>query len=604
MIAESLPGTISYEKARAKIRRGLGQLTTNPRHAEQVISHIQKFGKRDRKSFNRNTSHDTTSTKKISQPERSRYANELVHRALREKMCCTCPSNQREEQIQREHPTCLLLQPPNQQATSNSLAQFDMLFSSKQFWNGPNLGHWQDIKLLVPNSNHQPNRRRARFADADDPGEDHHPDVTCSKSPQRVDDGHFCSLIEQVANWRLCLSIKDGDLLHYLESPKQILKHVPGMPLARILGNYHLTARMKLVLAYIIAYSVWQYYDSDWMKTKWTSETIQFMRESNTSGDQGKLFTWKPYLSVHLNDADPECYEYDNVVGMVHAYPRIRALGIMLVEIGLGFALPKDEQPSQPLAAKLNSELLKAFHYTKDEKRWKDFDYPDYMTAVRHCLEPDTFNEAPCVEGSSTREWKEGLKQRRNILYDKVVFPLEDLLQGTKWMEDFTKIAPLDTPLGATASPEHTLSPGVIEQRQTPAPKKQRTRSEKAASKWMSRLECLNRELAQVAPAVGLREPTRRVRIAILDTGYHDNAPFFFLPDVRSRLKGWKDWVGGSDRHEDLHGHGTHLVSLVMKCAPEADIYVARVSKSPSELLDSSDNVAEVCLGNQCTCID
>lgn len=494
--------------------------------------------------------------------------------------------------MQREHLVCLLLQPPAQQASINSLVQFDMLFSSTPFWNKAQLSHWQDIQLLVPSSSNTSNKKRARFADADGCDKDDHANVMSAKQLLRVDQGQFCSLIGLGADWRLCLSIQDGELLHCFEPLKQIVEHVPGISLAKILSNYYLTARMKLVLAYIIAYSVWQYYDSDWMKTKWTSETIQFMRESNTSGDQSKLFTWKPYLSVHSNDEDPQCYEYNKVAGIVHAYPRIRALGIMLVEIGIGFPLHEDEKQAQPLAARVNSELFKAFSYTKDEKRWKDFDYPDYMSAVRHCLEPDTFNQAPYIEGSSTREWKEALKQRRNILYDKVVFPLEDLLQGTKWMDDFTKIAPLDMPSKITAI-EPTVVPENSEERKVLKPKKKRTKSEKCASEWLLRLKSFNRELAQVATTVGLKDPSRRVRIAVLDTGYDDNAPFFFLPDVEARLKGWKDWVDGSDQPKDLHGHGTHLVSLALKCAPEADIYVARIAESPNQLLDSSENVAK-----------
>lgn len=590
---------VSYEKARAKIRRGLGQLTTRSRDAEEVIAHIQRFTKRDRKSSKQNASDDTTSTKRITQPERSRYANELVHWALREQMCCTCQSNKMMEEMQREHLVCLLLQPPAQQASSNSLVQFDMLFSSMPFWNKLQLGHWQNIQLLVPSRSNTSNKKRARFADADDCDKDDHANIMSAKQLLRVDRGQFCSLIGLGADWRLCLSIQDRELLHCFEPLKQIVEHVPGISLAKILSNYHLTARMKLVLAYIIAYSVWQYYDSDWMKTKWTSETIQFMRESNTSGDQGKLFTWKPYLSVHSNDEDPQCYEYSKVAGIVHAYPRIRALGIMLVEIGIGFPLHEDEKQAQPLAARVNSELFKAFSYTKDEKRWKDFDYPDYMSAVRHCLEPDTFNQAPYIEESSTREWKEALKQRRNILYDKVVFPLEDLLQGTKWMDDFTKIAPLDMHSKITATQEPTVVPENSEERKVLKPKKKRTKSEKCASEWLLRLKSFNRELAQVAPTVGLKDPSRRVRIAVLDTGYDDNAPFFFFPDVQGRLKGWKDWVDGSDQPKDLHGHGTHLVSLVLKCAPEADIYVARIAESPNQLLDSSENVAKVCISRE-----
>ncbi|KAK1148502.1 hypothetical protein N8T08_009507 [Aspergillus melleus] len=441
-------------------------------------------------------------------------------------------------------------------------------------------------------------RKRARFADADDASQDT-PSLLSSRRLSRVDRGQFCRLIAVEADSRLCLSVQNEELQHCFEPPRQNVKHVPGIPLATILRNHHLPPRMKVVLAYIIAYSVWQYYDSDWMKTEWTSETIQFMKEARVPGDQEKVYTWKPYLSVHFHSDDPECNEFHKTLGGVHYYPRIRALGIMLVEIGIGFPLFKENNPGQPLAARINKELLTALEYTRDRARWRDFDYPGYMSAISHCLEPDTFNMAPFVEGASSREWREGLKQRRNILYDKVVFPLEELLQGTKWMNDYTKIDPLDV-TGKVTKLEQVVIPEDTEERK--APKKKRTTTEKAAARWLSRLEEFHKELIQVASTVGLRTPGRPVRIAILDTGYDEGAPFFFLPGVQSRLKGWKDWVDQSDMPQDCDGHGTHLVSLIMKCAPEAELYVARIAKDARTFSDSSEYIAKAILwaSNEC----
>ncbi|KAI9042925.1 S8/S53 family peptidase [Aspergillus affinis] len=587
-IGESLQGMNSYERAHHKIRRGLDNLTKDSRNTEGVITHIAKFTKRDRKASRRDVSDDTAPTKQTAQPQCSKHANELVHRALKEVMCCTCQIDGPGESTPRGHLVCLLLQPPSQQGTGQDLVQFDMLFSSTPLWQGLRLSRWQEVGLLVPRSSYTSTRKRARFADADDTPQNT-PSLLSSRRFSRVDRGQFCRLIGVEADSRLCLSVQNEELQHCFEPPRQNVKHVPGIPLATILRNHHLPPRMKVVLAYIIAYSVWQYYDSDWMKTEWTSETIQFMQEARAPGDVEKVYTWKPYLSVHFNGDDPECNEFNKTLGVVHYYPRIRALGIMLVEIGIGFPLFKENNQDQPLAARINKELLTALDYTRDRARWRDFDYPGYMSAISHCLEPDTFNIAPFVEGASSREWKEGLKQRRNILYDKVVFPLEELLQGTKWMNDYTKIDPLDLTRQNTKF-EQAGMPEDTEERKVS--KKKRIPTEKAAARWLSRLEDFHKELAQVTSKVGLRNPERRVRIAILDTGYDEGAPFFFLPGIQSRLKGWKDWVDRSDTPQDCDGHGTHLVSLIMKCAPEADLYVARIAKDARNFSDSSEHIA------------
>jgi subtilisin family serine protease len=76
-----------------------------------------------------------------------------------------------------------------------------------------------------------------------------------------------------------------------------------------------------------------------------------------------------------------------------------------------------------------------------------------------------------------------------------------------------------------------------------------------------------------------LKNLVPRVRIAILDTGYDSDAPFFRLPVRRKRLVEWKDFAEDSPVGEDRDGHGTYVVSLAMKLAPAADICVAACRK-------------------------
>lgn len=418
--------------------------------------------------------------------------------------------------------------------------------------------------------------------------------------------GQFCSLLSLEANLRIRFAIQDGKLQRSgFDSLQQIVEDVPGISLASILDpeHYHLTAKMKLALAYILAHSVWQFYDSDWMKTGWTSETIQFMKDcgSNSAGEHGKLFAWKPYLSVRFDEEDPGTGEFSEIDGEIHRYPRIRALGIMLVEIGIGLALHriKEERPAPSLAAKINGNFLLALQYSKDSRFWRDFDYPHYLEAVSHCLNPGTFASPACVRGAGDEDEAKGLKQRRDILYDKVVFPLEKLLRDIRWMEQLTAIGPLETPVKRSSVPLVAERSSTDDATKGPestgkATEKSRTKSEKAARGWLSRMQRLTSELAETSPRAISDSSSARVRIAVLDTGCDDEAPFFFQSNNGSRLKQWKDWVDGSEHRQDCHGHGTHLVSLVMKIAPEAHVYVARIAESPDALLEAAENVAKV----------
>ena len=603
-IAQAQSGSRQYHNAQAEIQKGLINITSKTGDTERAILHIQKFTRRDNAKKRREVKEDIPMDSKRNMPaEYPSNINVLAYSVLREHMCCTC-KNETTQKSRSGHLVRLLLRPPLQNTTDHGRVTFDMLFSSKPFCHESWIGRWQDVQLLVPPQvfpkpeqtfREKKPRKRARFKDDDDGP----PLLLSSKQLIEVDQGHFCKLISE-ANSRICLTIQDGRLKKStsFEIHKQIVEHLPSISLADILRLYHLTAKMRVALAYILALSVWQYYDSDWMKTRWTSETIQFMKDS-THG-QGQLFAWKPYLSVRFSDEDRGSDEFSDADGEIHRYPRIRALGVMLVEIGIGSPLHRSdkERPDQSLAAKVNEDLLLAMQYSESPKLWRDCDYPHYLDAVRQCLNPGTFALAPCIRGVGDKEEVEGLKQRRRILYDKVVFPLEELLQGTRWMEQLTTIGPLETPAKSPTIPlmaeQSSTNDVVVKPPARKAAKKILSKSEKDATKWLRRMQSLNRELAQSIPQIAPGSFSADVRIAVLDTGCDDNAPFFFQGGNSSRFGKWKDWVDGSDQMQDCHGHGTHLVSLVMKIAPEAHIYVARIAESPDKLLNASENVAKV----------
>ncbi|PLB55445.1 subtilisin-like protein [Aspergillus steynii IBT 23096] len=544
----------SYEHARRRIGRGLKRATKSSALI-QVTYDIHEFN-RDCKALKRDQSHGVTALRRTIPPGVSRYANELASQTIRKQMHCTCQSDEMGESTHREHLMCLLLKSPATLATDDGLVHFDMLFSSMPLSNESQLSRWQDVELLVPNSSRG----------------DKHASIVPAGPLAPVEEGRFCDWITAAANRRLCLSIQDGELEHSFENLKRRIDHVPAIPLASILSESRLTARMKLILAYIIAYSVWQYYDSEWMNIMWTSDVVRFMRRSDPSKRKIHIFTTEPYVSVHLNQEGPFCDDEIDIAGMVHKHPKIIGLGVMLVEIAMGVPFCDNDKQSLSLAAKVNSELLTALEYTSDMSRWEDFEYPDYMSAVRHCLEPDQFD--PYIEGSSASEQKQRLQRRRNVLYEKVLLPLESLLRGTKWMDDFAGVAPLDILSSNTRC----------------------TKSMREAKEWLSRLDSFHEELDQVAPAGGLDIPRRPVRIAILDTGLDEKSHMFSIRPYTERLKGWRDWVDGSAQPQDCHGHGTHLVSLVMRCAPEADIYVARIARDQDQLGESSTHVAEAIL--------
>lgn len=69
----------------------------------------------------------------------------------------------------------------------------------------------------------------------------------------------------------------------------------------------------------------------------------------------------------------------------------------------------------------------------------------------------------------------------------------------------------------------------------------------------------------------------RRIRIAVLDTRYNSGTESFTKQRVR-RLRGWKDFVQHQKTPTDDDGHGTRVLSLLIKVAPAA-VFVARVTR-------------------------
>lgn len=72
---------------------------------------------------------------------------------------------------------------------------------------------------------------------------------------------------------------------------------------------------------------------------------------------------------------------------------------------------------------------------------------------------------------------------------------------------------------------------------------------------------------------------SRRIKIAVLDTGIDESDKQIKAARISKKrpIREMISFVGGST--EDTYGHGTHVAALLMKVAPEADIYVAKVAQ-------------------------
>ena len=82
------------------------------------------------------------------------------------------------------------------------------------------------------------------------------------------------------------------------------------------------------------------------------------------------------------------------------------------------------------------------------------------------------------------------------------------------------------------------------------------------------------------------------VRIAVLDTGIDKKHPFIKGALWRKRIKATKSFVSGDESVNDTFGHGTYIASLLLKVAPDVQLYVAKIATS--EDIPEDHNIGEV----------
>lgn len=89
-------------------------------------------------------------------------------------------------------------------------------------------------------------------------------------------------------------------------------------------------------------------------------------------------------------------------------------------------------------------------------------------------------------------------------------------------------------------------------------------------------------------PSHVVKHTSRRLKVAILDTGIDINHPEIFGDE---RVKGRKSWTGTS-ADEDASGHGTHIASTVLSLTSNVDVYIAKVTET--NVLEDTDRISDV----------
>lgn len=413
------------------------------------------------------------------------------------------------------------------------------------------------------------------------------------ESPDRaptVDRGVLCEVLRYDPVVRLqfeysndkFIKLDDGFEKEYEAAPG------PGMSLTAILRLYKLQVKEKIALGYSIAFAFWQFYDTEILRDKWTSDRILFM--PSPTG----FIPNQPCVSAKCNPSYVAPDERLSLLHLGHRYPRLLALAIILIEIGIGE--PLQLQSLCTPVSQINADWqagMKALKLLKSMDWYGFGNKHTYVEAIENCLQSRDYDIDP-VAGAQPAEGK--IAQRRNIIYNKVVWPLQRLLEigyqtytdeityfkvKSTQCPDFTSQS-LDTRAAGADLPLAKLFSTPVFHGKVPNPKA-----------WLEDLVAINTYVHRLRLKHGI---TRNIKVAILDTGCHLSAAIFKKkPRLATNIMGWKDYVSESEEKIDTHGHGTFMTGLLLESAPLAELHVARVASGMDDLANNVSKIAEVC---------
>ncbi|KAI8723796.1 Peptidase-S8 domain-containing protein [Fusarium sp. LHS14.1] len=435
---------------------------------------------------------------------------------------------------------------------------------------------WRETRITM-------DRRTAKFAVAGDENVKLHID-----GPTHIAD--FCERISAREQYQLSLKIS-GKQLHFVEwceGARSWVPNTPSVSLSTILRNHKLSQKMKWLLFYLLAKSVWQFYSTDWMGKEWTKESIHFMFERRQGAKNAGIYLNEPFISARF---DPDSSSNDAEF-RPHKFPKIKALGIVLLEIELGTVI-EDHFDQECYAAdeELNSDadLYAALKLFDDPDRLEDTEL-SLKTVIGDCLRPSKF-----------MQHRQSVEELRKVLQEDVVDYLHTRIKAYGQPEKI-KLKPTvqmqTSQMRQITQPPHSLPllqqpqvPGnvpVLEQQAVNAKSvafngaTASSITQAASEAWFEELDQLNEVLSSQRGEID--QTYKRVRVAVIDTGFDGN------DDYAEKIEDYRDFVTNKDDvKQDNTGHGTNSVKLIYKVCDVAEVYVARVFKYDEADDDTQD---------------
>ncbi|PMD47898.1 subtilisin-like protein [Hyaloscypha variabilis F] len=469
------------------------------------------------------------------------------------------------------------------------------------------------------------------------------------------DFAHICQSITESLGQRNCLhfALEDGIFQRLRPQPKTFgsdrmsrtvsLSALFNRQQELLRGESVLPLKGKRVLAVTLASALLPFLETPWLQFSFNHSMIQFF-EPRQDGELPDIT--KPFLALeHVPTISARSKDTGDSSGaskhMVHPNASVLALGILLCE--LHYCTPVELMAKDPhVARNVNDDL-----YTCLDKlqTLEDDAGVDYYLATKACLTGEYYplgQHADFEDVSVQRLFYQNVVKRLEaVIFKAWGIRLENLGSfdsrqnescwgsiGREVVRLHTgKVDPSNANNAARASPHRSMSDNapasyaslhsdvvlrmsaqtssgsqahghlaepseksmyIFDASHQSAPEQENPLSER----WMDNL--LSSIHPYVDPAFDLAEP---VRIAILDSGLDPENPFLIEDQQQAnpRIKEARSFVHGTGPHDirDEIGHGTHALGLLLKVAPCAEIYVARIARRETLDPNTYDDIAK-----------
>ncbi|RDL36320.1 uncharacterized protein BP5553_05672 [Venustampulla echinocandica] len=390
--------------------------------------------------------------------------------------------------------------------------------------------------------------------------------------------------------------------------------------LRQVLERELLTRKRTIaqVLAVVLANSALQLSGTPWLPASWGIDDIYFLgSENNAIALRPTILA--PFVSGEVDTDEVNLTQLELATDLgsecIHPNRHILALGIVLLELFFKTPIQTFRMPEHLTAT---GQVDANTDYWAATMAWEqeDWDVHDrYKEAVRSCL-----------YWPEDRESNFDSLSLHKILYNEVVRELEEELEAYKltvpkldaYLRPYKLAANFSSQEAQSVQPvtNHSLADNMLESQLETSSQHHHSHE----LPWLSSnshagsiIHCQENQYrrtvfsffdnneprlgsaahaddwfrlyrAKVRPLLPhYSSPSGRVKIAILDTGIDLGEDV--ISSLTDRIIKNESFLVDDKSTDDLDGHGTHVAGLILRVAPNSELYIARIAKNQS-LLD------------------